>query len=161
VLEALLFFAAGNCTSGEACRYCHLPHHKRPVHLDKHSRELFRMMPLETCAKLTLPVLREKVKELDSSPATLGIIDGIAQSCGLSMPGYLVMQDADCTSLRRHYRKLLMTFKAMSLRLMLVSASHALAKHKPELEDMMTDLFEHLRTKTAAAVGSFDFDEQQ
>lgn len=55
-----IFHAAGHCTNGSSCGYCHYPHEARPIHLDKRHRELLRMMSAEKRLALLLPVLQRR-----------------------------------------------------------------------------------------------------
>ena len=57
-----LFFNAGNCTNGEACDYCHLPHDIRPPHLDKRQRVLVGNLSEPQLLNLLLVYLEERAE---------------------------------------------------------------------------------------------------
>jgi len=59
-----LYYAAGNCENGTDCGFCHLPHPKRPVRLDKRHREALKRTPFYELVAIMLPVLKEKASEL-------------------------------------------------------------------------------------------------
>jgi hypothetical protein len=59
-----LYFASGDCSNGEACRFCHMAHPKRPPRLDRMNRELLRNMTFEERAFLVLPIIKQKVTAL-------------------------------------------------------------------------------------------------
>jgi len=150
-LRPCLFFAAGECSSGDSCHYCHLSHERRPAHLDKKHREMLRDMPLQTCAWLMLPVLRRKVEDFPASPAgALAFLDQLAAGCGLAVPGYVAEQERALPGLKRQHRALVTAMKSMSLRLLAVAVGHALGQHRPQFDDAMVQLLGHLRQAVAA-----------
>lgn len=59
-----LYFASGNCSNGENCRFCHMGHPKRPPRLDRMNRELLRNMTFEERAYIVLPIITQKVQAL-------------------------------------------------------------------------------------------------
>merc|ERR1719506_676516 len=65
--RACHYFAAGSCANGEACQFCHLPHSKRPVRLDKANRALLRNMSFAERASLMLPIMKKKAGALGLS----------------------------------------------------------------------------------------------
>eukprot|EP00928_Gymnodinium_smaydae_P083401 TRINITY_DN6663_c0_g1_i1.p1 TRINITY_DN6663_c0_g1~~TRINITY_DN6663_c0_g1_i1.p1 ORF type:complete len:557 (-),score=95.20 TRINITY_DN6663_c0_g1_i1:490-2160(-) len=64
-----VFAATGQCERGLSCDFCHMPHEKRTVHLDKKGREALKRMTHEERVAVILPVVRSKVihMQLDQS----------------------------------------------------------------------------------------------
>eukprot|EP00446_Apocalathium_sp_SHHI-4_P040219 CAMPEP_0177352216 /NCGR_PEP_ID=MMETSP0368-20130122/32235_1 /TAXON_ID=447022 ORGANISM="Scrippsiella hangoei-like, Strain SHHI-4" /NCGR_SAMPLE_ID=MMETSP0368 /ASSEMBLY_ACC=CAM_ASM_000363 /LENGTH=227 /DNA_ID=CAMNT_0018814189 /DNA_START=39 /DNA_END=722 /DNA_ORIENTATION=- len=73
-----LYFPVGQCTNKDACGFCHQGHPSRPKALDKRSRELLRSLSAEQCAALFLPIVRQKVSNIDSSLEAMRLVDGLA-----------------------------------------------------------------------------------
>jgi hypothetical protein len=63
--RACLYYPIGQCTNGLDCEFCHMPHSKRNVHLDKRHREMMRNMDFVERACLILPILKAKLDALD------------------------------------------------------------------------------------------------
>lgn len=57
-----LYFAQGACSNGVNCSFCHMPHPKRPVRLDKVHREALKVMSFKELAELAIPILKQKVQ---------------------------------------------------------------------------------------------------
>lgn len=70
-----LYYSTGQCANGSLCEFCHLPHPKRPVHLDKRHREVLKRMPFSACAAVILPILRERSRALQLSPEIPHLLD--------------------------------------------------------------------------------------
>mmetsp|Transcript_77132 Transcript_77132/g.223220 ORF Transcript_77132/g.223220 Transcript_77132/m.223220 type:complete len:936 (-) Transcript_77132:33-2840(-) len=64
-IRPCLYFAQGNCSNGNECAFCHLPHPKRPVRFDKLHRESLKRMTFGQFLSIILPVLKQKVRNLD------------------------------------------------------------------------------------------------
>jgi len=64
--RACLYYPMGKCTNGLNCEFCHMPHSKRNVHLDKRHREMMRNMDIVERACLILPILKTKLDALDA-----------------------------------------------------------------------------------------------
>lgn len=68
-----IYFSSGNCTNGNDCTFCHMPHPKRPVRLDKRHRQELQKMPFPQMLEMVWPILADKVKGLgireDEAPA--------------------------------------------------------------------------------------------
>eukprot|EP00747_Dinoflagellata_sp_TGD_P151777 gnl/TRDRNA2_/TRDRNA2_177241_c0_seq9.p1 gnl/TRDRNA2_/TRDRNA2_177241_c0~~gnl/TRDRNA2_/TRDRNA2_177241_c0_seq9.p1 ORF type:complete len:354 (+),score=62.10 gnl/TRDRNA2_/TRDRNA2_177241_c0_seq9:71-1132(+) len=60
-----LYYAAGKCVNGNACRFCHEPHPDRAHHLDKHHRQMLKAMPFSTSLHLMSPIIKTKAAALD------------------------------------------------------------------------------------------------
>lgn len=82
--RACLFFPLGKCTNGNECGFCHLPHAKRPKHLDKRHREMLKLMPFYECSALVVPIMKAKVLEMNMGPEMLGLLEALSvtQVCG-------------------------------------------------------------------------------
>jgi len=63
------YAAAGRCSSGSQCSYCHIPHSAKQVHLDKRNRKVIQAMSYEERAAMMLPILEQKAREQDFGPA--------------------------------------------------------------------------------------------
>jgi len=82
--RACLYFAAGNCANGKDCGFCHMPHPKRPVRLDKRHREALRRIPFSELIEMMLPLLKSKARSL---------------SAGCLAPSSGTADQLECTSL--------------------------------------------------------------
>lgn len=69
-----LFFAAGQCQNRESCEFCHLPHNRRPTHLDKRNRELLKSFSSEEKLATILPILSEKLQKYCNNPAAFQLL---------------------------------------------------------------------------------------
>eukprot|EP00435_Cladocopium_sp_Y103_P033447 s720_g8.t1 len=58
-----MYFAAGKCSNGAACDYCHMNHDGRTMHLDKRQREFLSKIPNEKFLALILHYLEAKADE--------------------------------------------------------------------------------------------------
>lgn len=79
-----LYFASGQCTNGIECSFCHLPHPRREAHLGKKFREVSREIPAGRASELVLPLLWEKMVELQVAEGTRRAFDDLADACGAS-----------------------------------------------------------------------------
>lgn len=59
-----LYFAAGTCFNGESCHFCHIPHDKRTVHLDKRNRASLHSLDFANRLDLVLPAILERARHL-------------------------------------------------------------------------------------------------
>lgn len=62
-----LYFVSGTCANGGSCAFCHMRHPKRAAHLDKKHRDILRALPVARAKALMLPVIWQKVSEVDAS----------------------------------------------------------------------------------------------
>ena len=69
-----LFFAAGQCQNKDSCEFCHLPHTRRPTHLDKRNRELLKSFSSEETLATILPILSEKLQKYYSNSSALQLL---------------------------------------------------------------------------------------
>eukprot|EP00747_Dinoflagellata_sp_TGD_P151767 gnl/TRDRNA2_/TRDRNA2_177241_c0_seq20.p1 gnl/TRDRNA2_/TRDRNA2_177241_c0~~gnl/TRDRNA2_/TRDRNA2_177241_c0_seq20.p1 ORF type:complete len:403 (+),score=52.90 gnl/TRDRNA2_/TRDRNA2_177241_c0_seq20:108-1211(+) len=60
-----IYFAAGKCSNGNECQFCHEPHPHRVPHLDKRHRQMLKAMSFSTCLRLMSPIFKEKAASLD------------------------------------------------------------------------------------------------
>jgi len=72
-----LYFAGGECVNGKSCSFCHLPHPKRPPHLDKRHREMLKRMPFAESVSIAMPVLREKTRSLSLGNNVMELLDNL------------------------------------------------------------------------------------
>jgi len=82
--RACAYAAAGLCTSGSECRYCHIPHTTKQVHLDKRNRQMLQAMPYEARAAMMLPILEQKAHENDFGPACESLLTLLANEANLA-----------------------------------------------------------------------------
>ena len=75
-----LFFSAGQCQNRSNCDFCHLPHTRRPTHLDKRNRELLRSLSNEEKLATILPILREKLRNHCHNPRTFDLLTQLEAS---------------------------------------------------------------------------------
>jgi hypothetical protein len=59
-----LYFAAGSCFNGESCHFCHIPHDKRTVHLDKRNRASLHSLDFADRLDLVLPAILDRARNL-------------------------------------------------------------------------------------------------
>eukprot|EP00928_Gymnodinium_smaydae_P003380 TRINITY_DN11214_c1_g1_i1.p1 TRINITY_DN11214_c1_g1~~TRINITY_DN11214_c1_g1_i1.p1 ORF type:complete len:516 (-),score=72.87 TRINITY_DN11214_c1_g1_i1:250-1797(-) len=72
-----VFAAAGLCELGSSCAFCHMPHEKTGVHLDRKRREALKKMTYEERVATILPLVRVKLVELQLDPDLLQDISDI------------------------------------------------------------------------------------
>jgi hypothetical protein len=80
-----LYFARGQCANGNCCDFCHLPHPKRPSHLDKRHREMLKRMPFAESVSVAMPVLREKARSLSLRNDVMELLDKLEEVANLSL----------------------------------------------------------------------------
>lgn len=79
-----LYFASGRCANGTTCNFCHLPHPKRPAHLDKRHRIMLKEMSFQDCLCMMLPILRQKLSTLACGPSVTDLLDSLEGSVAAS-----------------------------------------------------------------------------
>lgn len=163
-----LYYTAGKCSNGIACEFCHLPHAKRPSHLDKNNRSMLQKMPFDAVITLVLPLVREKMQALKVSPATSRILDAWEElfhehsDCPDSGHSAAICQHkasevldsdhkAQCGSpsqslkrQQRNERRLVAALKSMSLGLLLDSVSSCVLPESPQTLQAIHNLLHHL-----------------
>eukprot|EP00928_Gymnodinium_smaydae_P067345 TRINITY_DN5030_c0_g4_i2.p1 TRINITY_DN5030_c0_g4~~TRINITY_DN5030_c0_g4_i2.p1 ORF type:complete len:179 (-),score=23.37 TRINITY_DN5030_c0_g4_i2:80-577(-) len=75
--------AAGECDLGFSCGFCHMPHEKSGIHLDKKRRIAFKSMTYDERVSTILPLVRLKVVELQLDNDLLQDISDIIESLQL------------------------------------------------------------------------------
>jgi len=149
-----IYFANGHCQGGTACDFCHLPHPKRAAHLDKRHRDLLRTLTFEMRVAIVLPVLRQKVLQLDSSPETLRHLDAIATACQEAEDDEGSIGDVTMSSptsgaapelSRKTERMLSSALRCLSLRSLIVSLNRAPTTQRNCQQKVVDDLLHHLR----------------
>lgn len=75
--RACLFYPQGKCTNGSQCGFCHLPHPKRPAHLDKRHREIVKSMTFSECAALVVPIMMSKVVTTNMGTEMMGLLEAL------------------------------------------------------------------------------------
>jgi len=80
-----LYFARGECVNKDSCDFCHLPHPKRPSHLDKRHREVLKQMPLSEAVSVAMPVLREKALLLSLGNSVMELLDELEDVANRSL----------------------------------------------------------------------------
>jgi len=139
-----LYFAAGACTNGSNCEYCHLEHTKRPAHLDKRQRDTLRAITKSEWVALVMPILESRVLSLDSSPETTALVEQMLQVCDLEL-GSLSKSVAP-----QGQRMLMLTLRAMSVRALIASVQRSCVAHGFELDGLLEALL--LKLKLRAGV---------
>lgn len=61
-----MYEAAGECNNGQNCDFCHMPHPKRSVRLNKRHRNNLKDLPLDELLEIMLPILRRKALEINN-----------------------------------------------------------------------------------------------
>mmetsp|Transcript_30807 Transcript_30807/g.89520 ORF Transcript_30807/g.89520 Transcript_30807/m.89520 type:complete len:364 (+) Transcript_30807:76-1167(+) len=145
-----LYFSLGMCANGVDCEYCHLPHVRRPAHLDKKAREMLHSLPKDRVKALMLPVLREKVVAIDSSEATATVFDDFVNAA-MAGGGAVLANSASQVRLSRVDRMLTAALKPLGLRLLLTTFQRCALVDDSAAHDAADALFVQLRSIVAAA----------
>lgn len=83
--RACLYFWKGLCRNSQSCKFCHLPHTRRPLRLDKRHRQMLDEMPFGQFIALVRPALEGKAARLGCGPQMVGMFDqlvGLPQNHG-------------------------------------------------------------------------------
>mmetsp|Transcript_142903 Transcript_142903/g.274418 ORF Transcript_142903/g.274418 Transcript_142903/m.274418 type:complete len:825 (-) Transcript_142903:36-2510(-) len=75
----LYFHKNGGCAHGMHCDFCHFQHPRRPAHLDKKHRDMLKRMSLSDCLLVILPILQEKLQDLDIDPKATELVEHFEQ----------------------------------------------------------------------------------
>jgi hypothetical protein len=78
--RACLFYPLGKCTNGNQCGFCHLPHLKRPAHLDKRHREMLKLMTFNECSSIVVPIMMKKVVTMNMGPEMMTLLEALRVS---------------------------------------------------------------------------------
>lgn len=92
-----LYFAKGNCTNGNDCQFCHMPHPKRPVRFDKRHREILKKMPFNELLSVMLPVLKAKAEGVGPTADTDSLLQRLDElsAYGAGAPASSISSLAD------------------------------------------------------------------
>eukprot|EP00747_Dinoflagellata_sp_TGD_P159818 gnl/TRDRNA2_/TRDRNA2_177926_c0_seq2.p1 gnl/TRDRNA2_/TRDRNA2_177926_c0~~gnl/TRDRNA2_/TRDRNA2_177926_c0_seq2.p1 ORF type:complete len:417 (+),score=61.02 gnl/TRDRNA2_/TRDRNA2_177926_c0_seq2:72-1322(+) len=135
-----LYYAAGSCSNGDNCDYCHLPHPRRVMHLDKRHREMVKQLPFRECCSLVLPILKEKVANLGIDLGVIAGLDTLVET-GASDGSWNYNPAPKLPS--RHRISLNATLRSMSLRtLWNVLSRSATERERPHMDEMFTRLWQ-------------------
>jgi len=140
-----LYFATGSCVNGTTCEFCHLPHPKRPAHLDKRNREMLKAMPQSECVALVLPILQAKVDELNLGTDMMNLVNKVGEAAQVGS----MHSGKKAPNSSKERAALLTALKAMSLRslLMMLNRSSTLAPTHPQ--NLAVDaVWQHLRMRS-------------
>lgn len=80
-----IYFASGSCIHGDACPFCHLPHERRPPHLDKRNRKILKAISGAELYRVILPEVARKFADLS---------DGLPQLWATLSPHLFRVPDA-------------------------------------------------------------------
>eukprot|EP00747_Dinoflagellata_sp_TGD_P159820 gnl/TRDRNA2_/TRDRNA2_177926_c0_seq4.p1 gnl/TRDRNA2_/TRDRNA2_177926_c0~~gnl/TRDRNA2_/TRDRNA2_177926_c0_seq4.p1 ORF type:complete len:423 (+),score=56.67 gnl/TRDRNA2_/TRDRNA2_177926_c0_seq4:60-1271(+) len=135
-----LYYAAGACENGDNCDYCHLPHPRRVMHLDKRHREMLKQLPFRECCSIVLPILKEKVANLGIDLGVIAGLDALVET-GASDGSWNYNPAPKLPS--RHRISLNATLRSMSLRtLWNVLSRSATERERPHMDEMFTRLWQ-------------------
>jgi len=155
-----LYFPSGQCVNGTRCSFCHLPHPKRPAHLDKRHRAMLKEMPLSDCIALALPILKEKVQTIsfnsdEAAEVVARQLDELGSSMSLPVPQLPRPRRSRETSALRT------ALKAMSLRSVLTTLHRAALPQSSPERAAIDALLEKLCCQSFGRHGSPTRDEIQ
>ncbi|CAE8627583.1 unnamed protein product [Polarella glacialis] len=77
-----IYFAAGTCSNGSACGYCHLNHENRPSHLDRRHRDIVRSLSEAERLALLLTVLRCRAESTGLAAESLEVLALLEDKAG-------------------------------------------------------------------------------
>jgi len=124
-----LFFAAGQCQNKDSCEFCHLPHNRRPTHLDKRNRELLKSFSSEETLATILPILSEKLQKYYSNSSALQLLMELEALSANSNADILEsMSTTSSKQIARGERTLKSALRAVTLRSLLTLLLRTLPK---------------------------------
>merc|ERR1712107_138712 len=124
-----IYYPVGTCLNGDSCAFCHLPHPKRPVHLDKRRRDMLKGMPFAECAEAVLPILREKLEALDLASKVRPWLETLEEV----VAQYPALKSSGRKSAPKRAKTLTGALRAMTLRSLLTTLCRTdLPKDSPE-----------------------------
>eukprot|EP00438_Fugacium_kawagutii_P019608 Skav232781 [mRNA] locus=scaffold614:166928:167374:- [translate_table: standard] len=123
-----LFFAAGQCQNKDNCDFCHLPHTRRPTHLDKRNRELLKSFTSEEKLATILPILSEKLQQYCSNPSTFQLLLQLESLSANSGAELEAMSTTSSKQTARGERSLKSALRAVTLRSLLTLLLRTLPK---------------------------------
>lgn len=81
-----LYYWRGLCRNAKSCRFCHLPHVKRPPRFDKRNRKVFEEMQLRQKINILHPVVVQKAAYLDCGPQMVAVFNQLLGMMQLDPP---------------------------------------------------------------------------
>jgi len=92
-----IFFARGECTNGDSCRFCHLPHRKLP-HFDKRGRALWKAMTPEQRGSLIAPLVMRKAAALQLEEQASELLKDVVHTNAL---GFTIVADKRLSGMKQ------------------------------------------------------------
>ncbi|CAE8676607.1 unnamed protein product [Polarella glacialis] len=126
-----LYFGTGKCANGNSCDFCHLPHPKRPAHLDKRNRALLKSLPPDVRAAMLKDALlaRSRALRVDiSSKDLLNQLEQVGGGAPLS---------AESTEMQARNHRLASALRTMTLSTLLAFASRINSEDDADEGDSM------------------------
>lgn len=152
-----LYHMSGKCSNGQRCDFCHMPHDKRPAHLDKRHREMLKEISFADSVSVALPLLREKIATLGLGPPAVLLLDVLQDHAfraaaeldeGGSRGAKSVLIGRGTTRLAktpRNVRMLSVAMKNMSIRALLTTLHRSATVHSPSACQDIYALIHRLR----------------
>eukprot|EP00440_Ansanella_granifera_P046748 gb/GFBE01050624.1/.p1 GENE.gb/GFBE01050624.1/~~gb/GFBE01050624.1/.p1 ORF type:complete len:309 (+),score=79.55 gb/GFBE01050624.1/:1-927(+) len=137
-----LYYAAGCCSNGDACGYCHLAHTQRPSHLDKQQREALKKLSDADLLKMLAKQMRARAADkgfLAEASEVLRLMEGWgrtatkAPSCAAAAPA-----TRHLAKLEYHLSK--MTFASLLGLAVRGQKTSAAASHQGQVADALTSM---------------------
>lgn len=146
-----LFFAAGQCQNKDSCEFCHLPHNRRPTHLDKRNRELLKSFSSEETLATILPILSEKLQKYYSNSSALQLLMELEALSANSNADILEsMSTTSSKQIARGERTLKSALRAVTLRSLLTLLLRTLPKDG-EVRNVVEAIISSLRSQPDSA----------
>jgi len=140
-------FQHTRCANGLSCNFCHMPHPKRPSHLDKRHREMLREMSYGRRAAIVMPILRAKVSSIDASPEAAVLVEQLANAWSNAATAEASdpapTQEVEERPQWRE-RALFVALRSLSLRLLLQSMCRSITPESGAAAQAMEHLLAHL-----------------
>lgn len=147
-----MFFFSGNCANTDTCSYCHAPHQKRPVHLDKRNRVLFDNMEADIRTGLLISLLFKKVMELDLFEEVQGLLEDLGAACGVTA----LERPFDGAAMKKSDRMLRSALASMAFRSLLIMLERTAGLENPAVAEATQALWTCCRaTYDARGVGFY------
>lgn len=137
-----IYFARGMCTNEGNCDFCHLPHPRRPAHLDKSHRELLKRIPLAESVMMAMPILRGKARALSLPNGVAELFDQLEAAAS----GSLVDGNGSMRRQSGRNRKLQGAMRGITMRSLLTALYRSGSSEEKALQAAVGDLVEHLRS---------------
>mmetsp|Transcript_116668 Transcript_116668/g.330006 ORF Transcript_116668/g.330006 Transcript_116668/m.330006 type:complete len:480 (-) Transcript_116668:182-1621(-) len=79
-MNPCVFFAGGHCFNVD-CGFCHLPHVKRSMHLDKRNRTILKEMCYAELADMLLPILWQRANDQGFISLAVPLLSALTPDC--------------------------------------------------------------------------------